>query len=357
MQCLTAGRHSPSCRIAKPPPEHSWVAVPAHHLSRRSDQFRVPSQACLGFTLIELLVAISVIGILIGLLLPAVQAAREAARLVQCKNNLKQVALACHNYETAFNVLPGYGGEAGGFLIRQLPGHTRTTQGGGNWITQSLPFMERNTLAQQIGSLASHRSPHTVPNVEEAVSSPVEGLICPTRRRVKSYPLQSPYRERYGSRGARTDYAMNGGAAEVLVGANQNINDAPAIEIKHDGTWSYGRRTPTSKIQDGLSNTYLVGEKAMDLNKLSSANGFGDRAPIAGYHNSPISTHSYVRFAARSPRMDSRDNCLECHDFGSTHHAGWNAAFADGRVELMTYSMDLLIHRMHASVSGRETSP
>lgn len=329
--------------------------MPANPLSLRPDRSGLRTATAVGFTLIELLVAIAVIGILIGLLLPAVQAAREAARLVQCKNNLKQVALACHNYETAFKVLPGYGGEAGGFLIRQLPGHTRTRQGGGNWITQALPFMERKTLAEQIGSLASHQSPATVPNVQEAVSAPVEGLICPTRRRVKSYPLQSPYRERYGSRGARTDYAMNGGSAEVLVSANQNVNDAPAIEIKHDGTWSFGRRTPTSKIKDGLSNTYLIGEKAMDLNKLSTADGFGDRAPIAGYHDTPISTHSYVRFAARSPKMDSRDNCLECHDFGSTHHAGWNAAFADGRVELMTYSLDLLIHRMHAS--GGEISP
>jgi len=218
-------------------------------------------------------------------------------------------------------------------------------------------YLEQSTLASAIQPLA--RSTNVAPSdrIRELVRASVETLHCPSRRDAKPYPLLSPYSGRYGQAGARTDYAMNGGPAEVDLSAAPNAREAPAIKLTGDGIWVLGRRTKFNRIFDGLTNTYMIGEKAMDLNKLETGDGFGDRSPIAGFHGSQMSSHSYVRYAARSPRMDSVDNCLECHDFGSTHAAGWNVAFADGHVTTMNYSLDLLIHRAHASVDGREIIP
>ncbi|MEO1526964.1 MAG: DUF1559 domain-containing protein [Planctomycetota bacterium] len=304
-----------------------------------------------GFTLIELLVVIGIIGILIGLLMPAVQAAREAARVVQCKNRLKQIALACHNYESAFKELPGYGGESNPLLVRPYANRAPVEMAGGTWVTQVLPHLEEGNLARVIQPLAGARQVTPTDRIRKFVSAPVDTLHCPSRRDARSYPLIEPFASRYGMAGARTDYAMNGGPAEETPRA------LPDIEVLGDGVWVLGQRTKFNRIFDGLSNTYLIGEKAMDLNFLTTGTGFGDRAPIAGMHQTGISTHSYVRFAARSPKADRYNNCLECHDFGSTHPNGWNMSFADGRVETINYSLDLLIHRAQASVAGREILP
>ncbi|MCO8125196.1 DUF1559 domain-containing protein [Stieleria sp. TO1_6] len=309
------------------------------------------------FTLVELLVVIAIIGILVGLLLPAVQAVRESARTVQCRNRLKQIALACHNYESAFKELPGYGGERPGYLITQYADRQPSRLGGGTWISQAMLYLEQASLASAIHPLARSAGVTPSDRIRKLVSAPVQTLNCPSRRDAAAYPLTEPFSNRYGGLGARTDYAMNGGPAEIDATSLENPDDKPAIKLTGDGIWVLGRRTKFNRIFDGLTQTYMVGEKAMDLNKLETGDGFGDRSPIAGYHGSQISSHSYVRYAARSPQMDSVDNCLECHDFGSTHPAGWNVAFADGRVATMNYSLDLLIHRAHASIDGREIIP
>ncbi len=304
-----------------------------------------------GFTLVELLVVLAIIGIMVGLLLPAVQAAREAARIMQCQNRLKQISLACHNYESTFKELPGYGGERMGFRIQPYADRLPNNQGGGTWITQVLPYMEQESLGRAIQPFAAARFLLLSDRVSSLVAASVTTLHCPSRRNAKPYPLIPPYSDRYGSSGARTDYAMNGGPAVV------RSDHVANIALTGDGIWTFGRRNKFNRIFDGLSNTYLVGEKAMDLNKLETGDGFGDRSPIAGFHQLNQSSHSYVRYAARSPQLDSYGNCLECHDFGSTHAAGWNVSFADGRVTMMNYSLDLNIHRAQSSVDGREIIP
>ena len=301
------------------------------------------------FTLVELLVVMAIIGIMVGLLLPGVQAVREAARQTQCRNNIRQVALACHNYESTFKELPGYAGERRPLLVSfRLPRTANPAFQGGTWITQSLFFMEQGHLAQPLIEIAEDSALTLTPEVEQLVRVPVSTLHCPTRRDAQSYPLVEPYLSRYGERGARTDYAMNGGPALV-----SELDDRVIIN-QYDGAWVLGKRVKLNRVFDGLSYTYLLGEKAMDSLRYATGDCFGDRAPLAGWHDTRVSSHSYVRYAARSPQIDSVDNCLVCHDFGSAHPAGWNAAMSDGSVRLFNYSMDMEVHRANASVDGRE---
>ncbi len=144
------------------------------------------SKSLRGFTLVELLVVIAIIGILISLLLPAVQAAREAARRAQCVNNLKQLALACLNHESSVKVLP-----TGGWTPINV-GHPDAgfglTQPGG-WLFNILPYLEQSTLYK----LQQGKTIGTVGvNLEAAalsmVTTPLAAMYCPSRRPVQTYP-------------------------------------------------------------------------------------------------------------------------------------------------------------------------
>ncbi len=302
-----------------------------------------------GFTLVELLVVLAIIAILIGLLLPAVQSAREAARLVQCKNHLKQIALACLNYESSFGRLPGYAGERQPFFVdydgkrRANPQHA-----GANWISQAMPSLEQAALFHRAGDLNTRFVESPDDEITAAVQTPIPTLHCPSRRSATAYPLDENYRERFGPAAARTDYAMNGGSAEV------SEDDDRLIENLDEGVWKLGRLTRLREILDGLSYTYLVGEKAMDASEYDTGMDFGDRSPVTGWNEVRTSTHSYVRYAARPPQHDKPKNCLSCHDFGSAHFAGWNAARTDGSVHLIGFARDIEIHRAMASIAGRE---
>jgi len=305
-----------------------------------------------GFTLIELLIVIAVVGVLIALMLPAVQAAREAARMTRCRNNLRQIVVGIHKFEAAQRYLPGHGGEKAplGVIYNALRTARATRMKvAGNWILQSLIYMEDGLLADVL--IATAKGTATDEQKKYAVTIPVPSLYCPTRRAVAAYPLIAAERTAFGPLGARTDYAINGGSS-TSKGGSGTAGDTFTLE--YDGVWSLGRRTALRHIIDGASNTYLVGEKSMDILDYTSGEDVGDRAPVAGLTDNGGAANSYVRFAVSSPTRDVANNCLSCHNFGSAHPAAWNVSMTDGSVRSLGYDLDVAVHRMMASVNGQE---
>jgi prepilin-type N-terminal cleavage/methylation domain-containing protein len=220
---------------------------------------RLAARSPLGFTLIELLVVIAIIAILIALLLPAVQQAREAARRAQCKNNLKQVGLALHNYESAHTFWPMQS-------TSPLPG-PRYNWVRGSWMTAILPHLEQNPLAQQYNpNLNWHDSGN-----EAVVKAQLAIYDCPSAPRrpgfewavllsyadpVTTTPTLTPRDFYYG---ATTDYTNVGG-----IGSGLN-NRLPA-GLKLADPFNCGilkaDAVRLAEVSDGLSSTVLVTECA-----------------------------------------------------------------------------------------------
>jgi prepilin-type N-terminal cleavage/methylation domain-containing protein len=300
------------------------------------------------FSLVELLVVMALIGLLVALLLPAVQSTREAARMTQCRNNLKQIATSLHNFESARRYFPGHAGERQPFLVNFPPARVNSASGmkmTGNWILQSLTFTEENSLADTL--MPYGRNGAVTAAIKQAVVVAVPIFNCPTRRPPMAYPLIDTAKTTFGPVGARTDYAMNGGTANPITDRQ--------VAFGSDGVWSFGRRVTLKNVIDGSSHTYLVGEKSMDLFKYLSGDDFGDRAPLAGLNNDNGAANTYARFASQSPARDVSNSCMSCHNFGSAHPAGWNMSMVDGSVQSYGFGMDLLLHQSLATIAGKET--
>jgi len=196
-----------------------------------------------GMTLIELLVVVSIISVLIGLLLPAVQSVREAARKTICQNNLKQLGLALHSYESAHKILP-----AGAYILQNdVSGQTIEN----SWFPKILPYLEQNTLHQKFDEAASFSSPSQQLVTEVRLSV----MVCPSDSSPGSKPLES------GVIASVHSYHPSSGIAPELIQIfvnKQKLTEADyrtAFDSKDN--W---RATNLNEVQDGLSNTVFIGE-------------------------------------------------------------------------------------------------
>jgi len=217
-----------------------------------------------GFTLVELLVVISIIGVLVSMLLPAVQSVRESARRTQCMNNLKQIGLATHAYEGA---------------IMQIP-PSRPADGFLTWTTLLLPFMEQKNLCSNFDMAAAYADQDP-----QWVSRGAAVMICPSRRgSVEISESESNGRPV----GAVGDYAGNAGSHLHFFDLGWTLFSGEADGVYNSGLTlenpvvngrlanPFVGRYKYSSITDGLSNTIFVGEKYLDLEHLRQPEGWAD---------------------------------------------------------------------------------
>ena len=279
-----------------------------------------------GFTLIELLVVIAIIAVLIGLLLPAVQAAREAARRVQCVNNLKQMGLALHNYHDTLGAFP-----AGYYASAQfVDGATDTSRGWG-WGAMIQPMMEQGTLYNAANFSLNLESTANATVVATGLSA----FLCPSDPAPTSAFAVSDASGNPLAMMAASSYAAcaGGDESDVVTGVN---NDGLGR-----GLFYRNSRTRLADLTDGTSSTIAVGERAWSIvngvwaGSVTGAvvrRGPADRCPKTGamFFGAATSTlaHGHLINSDTDP-----DGGID--DFSSRHPGGANFLFADGSVHFL----------------------
>jgi prepilin-type N-terminal cleavage/methylation domain-containing protein/prepilin-type processing-associated H-X9-DG protein len=219
-----------------------------------------------GFTLVELLVVIAIIGVLVALLLPAIQAAREAARRQQCQSNLRQLSVGLANYESAKGAYPP------AFEYTKSDNPANLANIGSNWTIRVLPYVEQQALYNRIDFTVTvpgtwkGKAPPLIShaNNEGIHSTPLDVMRCPTDS-FASVPLEIPINRGTPQVWARGNYGANGGNGPMgnFVGRTDIINgpDSPGwLDPKRRGCIGPNVAVRLKEITDGTSNTMLLGE-------------------------------------------------------------------------------------------------
>jgi prepilin-type N-terminal cleavage/methylation domain-containing protein/prepilin-type processing-associated H-X9-DG protein len=303
-----------------------------------------------GFTLVELLVVITIIGILIALLLPAVQMAREAARKAQCNNHLKQLALGCVTHEQAQGFFPTGGW---GYWWQGDPDRGFTRRQPGGWIYNILPFIEQEPL-HAVGSGMNATDKR---NALTAVGrTPLPLLHCPSRREAILYPATwgqtvnvtpSP-----DALAARTDYGSNSGSHQNFYvfgyGTPANVTDPDALGYgwptsdlaNFDGVFYPTSMIRVADITDGTSNTCLVGEKYMNPDHYYDGTDAADNN--SAYEGYDWDTERWCFPGSNPVVLQDTSGYTNDSIYGSSHPNSMNLALCDGSVRTISYSVDVV---------------
>ncbi len=298
----------------------------------RPRAFPAPRASARGFTLIELLVVISIIAILIALLLPAVQAAREAGRRTQCVNNLKQLGLALANYESAQKVIsPGY--------VSNFDANGVDLGPGWGWGSMILPQVEQGPLFNSINFNLAIEGPDN----STARFSKISGYLCPSDT-VK--PEWSVYRR---------DASGNPTTLLTQVAPSNYVGMFGTSDPGLDGDGLLFRNSAVSyrDITDGLSQTLAVGERSHSLGEatwtgsITGAVLFPDDNDGIGYPRAESGPGMVLGHAGG--RIGPGDPSGEVNQFYSRHPGGVNFLFADGHVAFLKTSMNYKTYRALAT--------
>lgn len=316
-----------------------------------------------GFTLVELLVVIAIIGVLVALLLPAVQAAREAARRSQCSNNLKQLGLALHNFHDTFNKLPVgmYDDDNKNFC----------------WRTWILPYVEQGPLYDNMVAQGLYVPPNmggstnTGGNIDTISGHEVNQItnlsnLCKTKVAVYTCPsdiLPAFDNDGYG----KANYCGNQGFRAGATGDYDGCAKAAS-----NGSIQSGVLTMTNNnadnfcynlaaLTDGTSNTIMAGEVTESAN-VSAANTGDGRFPIwaAGNNNGgcngPANSGAVLRYVDTMYYINMPKNLAESNAaFGSKHPNGAQFVLGDASVRFIPQTIDTLVYRAAGTRNGGES--
>jgi prepilin-type processing-associated H-X9-DG protein len=303
--------------------------------------------------LIELLVVIAIIGILIALLLPAVQKVREAANRVKCENNLKQIGLAMHNHHDTVGFFPT--GGWGWFWVGEPDRGFDKHQPGG-WMFNILPFAEQDNVYNQGKNLVYPQDWNQIQDINaQRVGITVAIYNCPSRRAPTAYKnTEKGYYNAHVDTPppfcARGDYAACTG--DNYKDDDQADGGPPSFAYENYWAWKppgyysgviFQRseiRIP--QITNGTSNTFLVGEKYLNPNHYEDGVDPGDNENIFVGFDNDNSRGSYqipTVTAYHNPHQDT-PGLADTEYFGSAHPAGVNMLYCDGSVQFINYSVD-----------------
>jgi prepilin-type N-terminal cleavage/methylation domain-containing protein/prepilin-type processing-associated H-X9-DG protein len=360
-------------------------------MTQRGSQSPAPATARRGFTLVELLVVIAIIGVLVALLLPAVQAAREAARRMSCQNNLKQIGLGCLNYESSKGSLPpstqhgtmvGADGRAVGFQVLILP------------------YVEQSGISSQVTAMIKQREsqgkgtsdPFDAHEVYQLIGPKVDLLLCPTDDNpatedvsgstLSGNPMGCSYAGVQGSYANRR--GITSCSPSITAGNDECIGSGTGI-INYDGLMVQGTGVELRSATDGLSNTIMAGEKWYQMRAwpvggywTSNPTGSGGRdntppkGPAPGFVFSgrniradvPINANhdvvgyygGHVTGVHRPITGSGTPKTLGLMDspFASFHPGGANFVMGDGAVKFFSDGLDGATFRDMGSRNGDE---